>query len=144
MAFWDFLFGKKTSIIEDFYFGEIKDCNDHFEGKKFFKPTNTIIDFFIPNETIEPYHKTFFKDLEEKYHSLIPQLKHAFEDDFFKNMDSDFEIKDFEKEFTLSFILLPNATSSEWEISFETIHDENHSFTGCFIGMELDRTNIDG
>ena len=45
-----------------------------------------------------------------------------FEDDFFKNMDANFEIKDFQKEFELTFILLPNNNEGEQSYFFSWLH----------------------
>ena len=71
-------------------------------------------------------------------------LKEKFEGDFLKNMDENFEIKDFDKEFTLTFISFPESENSEWDLSYDTIHDKNHIFTGHFNNWQLEYVNIDG
>ena len=145
MSFWNFLFGKnRITTIQDEFFGEIRDCKGHFEGKKYFKSTNSEIEIFIPNDTIQTFHSSFFQDLEEKYESLKMPLKEKFEGDFLKNMDENFEIKDFDKEFTLTFISFPESENSEWDLSYDTIHDKNHIFTGHFNNWQLEYVNIDG
>lgn len=145
MSLWNSLFGKKHIVtIQDTFFGEIKDCKGHFEGQKYFRPTDSVVEIFISNDDIQSHHKLFFQELEERYDFLKLPLKGKFEDDFFKNMDETFEIKDFDNEFSLTFISFPKSENDMWELSFESIHDENHIFTGCFNNWQLLWVNIDG
>lgn len=145
MNFWNFLFGKNSVItIQDTFFGELKDYKGHFEGQIYFKPTDSIVEISIFNDLIQPHYKLFFQELEERYESLKLLLKEKFEHDFFKNMDETFEIKDFDNEFSLIFISLPKSVNDNWELSFDSIHDKNHIFTGYFNHWQLLYVNIDG
>ena len=145
MSIWTFLFGKsRITKIQDEFFGEINDCKGHFEGHKYFNPTKTGIEIYIPNDAIKPFHKTFFQDLEKNYDYLKMSLKVKFEDDIFKNWDENFEIKDFNNEFTLNFILFPEFETGEWEMSYNSIHDKNHVFIGFFKDWQLIDVMMDG
>ena len=57
---------------------------------------------------------------------IIPLIE-----DEFQNWKPDFKVKDFEAEFWLVSVSIPqlNEELVEWEWSFETVHDVNHTLT---------------
>jgi hypothetical protein len=144
MRFWNFIFGKnRITTIQDDFFGEIKDCNGYFEGKMFFTPSKSSIEIHISGKKITDFHMAFFNELENKYDGLLPTLKSCFEEEF-KNRGENFEIKNFNEEFILVFISLPEHEDTEWELSFETHHDKNHTFSGIFKNWGFKNVHIDG
>ena len=144
MGFWDFLFGKTITIQDDFFgnlrFMEIKKHPErsYFEGKKMFFPVNRVVEFSIKAPLSGPSlaQKDFFQEIEKRYPEIIPTVIPIIEDTF-RNWKADFRIADFEKEFTLIYLRLPDMSLTPvcWEMAFDTIHDENHQITVYFAGF---------
>ncbi|MDQ4141353.1 MAG: hypothetical protein M3142_12640 [Bacteroidota bacterium] len=67
-------------------------------------------------------------------------------EDEFGNWKDGFKFKNFDKEFTLVGVTIPKygKTSLEWDMSFDTIHDENLQVTVDFTGQEPQGVLIDG
>jgi hypothetical protein len=154
MRFLDFLFSKTKSIeIEDDFFGKLrflssKDVSkNYFTGKRYFKPINKPIELIIEQEETTPSQaqKQFFQRIEEEYSRLIDKMKPLITDEF-QNWRPDFQITDFEQEFTPVHLMIPRLNQKEytWDIAFETVHDENHHVTITFKGLNPIEILIDG
>jgi hypothetical protein len=83
--------------------------------------------------------------VQDSYDDLISKIIPLIEDEF-KNWKDDFKIKDFKKEFKLVAVTIPrlNANATSWDMSFETIHDDNHQVTVDFKDFEPEGILIDG
>ncbi|KAA3436830.1 hypothetical protein [Rufibacter hautae] len=144
---------KKPTIIEDDFFGKLRfrktndSENSYFEGKGLFGPTGKEIEFIIKGKESGPElkQKEFYNWVQENYRELITRLTPLVEEEF-GNWKESFKIKNFDKEFKLVGITIPRhcKTTMEWDISFDTIHDENHQVTVDFIGKEPQGVLIDG
>lgn len=147
---------KKTPkpTIEDSTFGsltfiEIKKNpkNSYFEGSGLFKPAGIEIEYFITTNMKGPTQeqKDFFETIQEDYKSISKKCAAVIEAEF-KNWREDFIISDFDSEFTLVAITIPDLTikPTEWDLAFETKHDENHQFTVYFKDFEPENVGIDG
>ena len=66
--------------------------------------------------------------------------------DEFQNWKEDFQIVDFNKEFSIDGITIPRMDDNPlvWDISFTTIHDKNHWVTIDFVDFEPQGVLIDG
>lgn len=130
MGFLDFF--KKAVKINDPDFGELTQdygflVNDNF----FFTPANKTINLILdtqegPNQAQRDFYRKVemvYLDLKLKIHPLMQEL--------FRNMDEDFEIKDFDAEFLISDLKFPDMSTAPitWEMTFESVHDRNHIFT---------------
>jgi len=137
VGFWSFLFGENVRV-EDEYFG----------GERIFVPTGKEIGLGITGNLPGPTtaQKEFYQKVEEKYHTFIPGIQELITDEF-RNWKPDFTIHDFTKEFWPVHLLIPAIEEQEqeleWEISFETFHDQNHTFTiymkgflPCYLHMD--------
>ena len=135
MGIFDFLF-KKPYVIEDDFFGtlryyEIKKMpeNSYFDGKRHFKPIDTTVDLTIDADKTGPTQtqKDFFKKIEDEFSMIISNITPMIED-LFQNWKEDFKIQDFNREFPTIFLSIPRCETqpNNWEISFATIHDQNH------------------
>ncbi|MBG8556428.1 hypothetical protein [Hymenobacter guriensis] len=65
----------------------------------------------------------------------------------FGNWISDFQIRDFEREFTPTFLSMPTNPAdplAKWELTFDTMHDRNHTVTVCFAGAAPLFALVDG
>lgn len=144
------LFKKKQSFIDPF-FGELKHHEfkkgSFFEGKKFFAATGSEVGLSIDGEATGPTQAQydFYLTVEREYALLVNKIIPLIEDEF-RNWKDEFVIKDFTKEFTLDHLDIPgqDATLLKWDITFTSIHDENHWFTISFEGMEPVSVLIDG
>ncbi len=152
MGLFDFLF-RKSRIIEYPFWGALlffksKTGEGHFKGVYIFKPlNNAIISVFLKADPSGPTqaHSDFYKSIEDNYPAIKKSIIPVMEDEF-GNWQEGFKIKDFEKEFTLSSISLPRCetTPIEWELSFDSIHDESHTFTILMKDYEATAVQIDG
>lgn len=144
---------KKPIIIEDDFFGRLKFMKmknaekNYFEGKGLFEPTGKEIELFINGSEKGPdqKQKEFYSWLQRNFKELAFKATPLIEDEF-RNWKEDFKIKDFDKEFSLVALTIPSqeTTPIEWNMSFETIHDENHQVTIEFLGNEPKEVLIDG
>ncbi|MFT2009959.1 hypothetical protein ACMA1I_14880 [Pontibacter sp. 13R65] len=144
---------KKPLIIDDDFFGKLRfmkmktDGKSYFEGKGMFKPTGKEIEYFITanEEGPDQRQKEFYNWIEENYSTLVLKLKPLIEDEFGNSRDG-FKIKDFDIEFQLVALSIPNQENEplEWSMSFDTVHDENHQVTVEFSGHEPQAILIDG
>ncbi len=152
MGLFDFF--KKTPTIEHPFFGTLtfmeidKDSEDnYFEGSGIFEPLNQKIEFQISGNLTGSTVKQeqFYKKVQRDYELISKKCASMIEAEY-KNWKEDFKIKDFNAEFTLVGISIPNQSTKplEWHLAFDTVHDENHMFTVYFIDFEPDFVTIDG
>lgn len=89
--------------------------------------------------------RQFYTHLQNNFEQYIQKMKPLIEDEF-SNWKEDFEIKDFDKEFTLVCVTIPRSDTKPliWDMAFTTIHDENHDVTIDFIDHEPNGLLIDG
>ena len=144
---------KKPTIIHDDVFGllrfmEFKNASSsYFEGKGYFTPTNSEIQFIIRAGIDGPSEKQkeFYRNVESKYTTYIEKMKLVIEAEF-RNWKDEFAIQDFNNEFKLVCINIPaiGTTPITWDLAFTTIHDLNHHVTVEFINDEPTGVLIDG
>ncbi|WP_324677101.1 hypothetical protein [Hymenobacter sp. GOD-10R] len=138
MGFWSFLFGERTRV-EDKYFGD----------ERLFKPTSKVIGLGISGKLpgLTTAQKEFYRQVEENYLALIPGIQKLITAKV-RNWKPDFTIQDFTKEFWPVYLSIPAIEKKEkeleWEIAFETFHDQNHTFTIYMKGFLPDYVHIDG
>jgi len=154
MGFWSFLFGENIRV-EDEYFGSLKFVQlkkfdkSYFQGRRLFTPINKELELGIDGELPGPTiaQKEFYRQIEENYHTLIPGIQELITDQF-RNWKPEFTIQDFTQEFWLVHLSIPAVEQKEqepkWELAFETIHDQNHTFTVYMKGFLPDYVHIDG
>lgn len=153
MGLLDFIFGKPTKIDNDF-FGTmifIEDKKDvfksYFECKRYFSPTDNIIEIGIDANQSGPTQKQidFFKSIETNYAEISKPIKFLIETEM-RNWNKDFKIDDFQKEFEAVYLKLPRCESKPiiWQIAFESDHDRNHTFTITMSDFEAKKILIDG
>ena len=144
---------KKPQTIQDDFFGTLtfmsfKDSTkNYFEGKGKFKPTGDTIEYFVSGDLTGPTNdqREFYNKLQDTYDEITSKVTPLIEDEF-KNWKDDFKIKDFKKEFKLVAVTIPRLQTkpTTWNMSFETIHDDNHQITVDFKDLEPDGIVIDG
>ncbi|SHH85628.1 hypothetical protein SAMN04488109_5610 [Chryseolinea serpens] len=144
---------KKTPTIRDDFFGTLTFINfkdvtkNYFEGKGKFEPTGEIIEYLIDGDLsgLTNDQKTFYNKIQNSYDEIISKITPLIEDEF-KNWKEDFQINDFKKEFSLVAVAIPRLPSEliVWNISFDTIHDENHQITVEFKDFEPESISFDG
>ena len=144
---------KKPTIIQDDFFGrlrymEFKDpSKGYFEGNGFFVPINAETEYLIQADASGPADKQreIYFNLQKDFDIYIEKIKPLIEDEF-RNWKEDFEIKNFKEEFKLICLTIPRSDSIPlvWDMSFTTIHDENHHVTIDFIGDIPNSVLIDG
>ena len=144
---------KKPLTIEDDFFGKLRfmkmkaDGKSYFEGKGLFKPTGKEIEYFITanEECPDQGQKEFYNWIQKNYTELVVKFKPLIEDEF-GNWKEGFKIKDFNREFQLVALSIPNQDKEplKWSMSFNTEHDENHQVTVEFINQEPQAVLIDG
>jgi len=147
------LFKKATTIEHDTFgtltFMEIKKNpqNNYFEGSGFFKPTGNEVEYFITANIEGPTKEQvlFYEKIQQDYNVLSKKCSEMIETEF-RNWKDDFKITDFNSEFTLVTITIPNQNNKpiEWDLAFETEHDENHQFTVYFKDFEPENVGVDG
>jgi len=156
MGFWSFLFGDiKQTRVEDEYFGSLllMDYNDpkkdYFQGTRLFTPINKEVGLAINGGLPGPTaaQKAFYQKVEERYRAFIPGMQELITDEV-RNWKPEFIIQDFTQEFWPVYLHIPAIEKPEqeldWEISFETFHDQNHTFTIYMRGFSPDYIHIDG
>ena len=149
MGFFDIF--KKQLIHYDDTFGELRyfdlKSKGYFEGKGYFAPTNVQTEYIIESDKSGPTNeqKHFYTDLQLHFNDYIQKIKPLIESKF-SSWRKDFKIIDFNKEFTIIFLTIPNLnlTPVEWDISFKYVNDENHNTTIYFLDKEPTEISVDG
>lgn len=144
---------KKPHSLQDDFFGPLtfmsfKDSTkNYYEGKGKFKPTGEQIEYFIEADLSGPTteQRYFYGKLQESYDDLASQIGPLIENEL-RNWNEDFKIRDFRKEFKVVAVTIPRLDSSPstWDMSFETIHDNNHQIVVEFKDFQPERILIDG
>lgn len=129
-------------------FSDSKDpLKSYFSGKGVFKPAKREIEYLIEADITGPtdQHRIFFEGLQDDFDKYVEKIKPLIEEEF-RNWKEDFQIQDFNKEFTLVWLTIPRPgkTPLDWEMAFTTIHDANHHITIDFIGDTANGVLIDG
>ena len=153
MGIFDFIFGKTIKIEDEFFgkmvFSEFKKNpeKNYFECRRYFKPTNEIIEIGIEGNVTGPteIQKDFFRKIESDYDEITSSIKPMIENEF-RNWKEDFKITDFNKEFKAVYLYLPRCEKEPkvWEIAFESEHDLNHTFTLTMNDLNATEILIDG
>jgi hypothetical protein len=144
---------KKPPAIQDELFGKLRfvDFKDplqnYFEGKVFFNPSQAEIVVLIHSDLEGPgaEQRAFYKEVENNFDRYLEKIKPLIEDEF-RNWKEAFEIRDFNKEFTMDCITIPriDVRPYKWEMVFTTVHDRNHYVTIDFVDKEPKGILIDG
>jgi hypothetical protein len=147
------LFKKKEPFKDEFFgsllFLEFKSNpeNNYFEGAGYFEPIKSDIEYFIDGDESGPTdkQKEFYKTIQEEYSKITETIQPHIENEF-RNWKDDFTIKNFIDEFTLVSMKIPRefGSETEWEMGFETKHDENHLITAYLKGYEVQSIGFDG
>jgi hypothetical protein len=129
MGLFDFF--KKPAKVQDEVFGEMTIEKGLINAACLFLPLNAIIECNLESNENGPTddQRAFYKSIEQNYSQLRAKIVPIMQDTF-RNWKEDFEIIDFDKEFTLTYISLPAIDSKpvQWEISYTSVHDLNHNF----------------
>lgn len=146
-----FNFFKKDVFIEDKVFGLLKYIEGNntcfFSGKQIFTPLEKEVEINIITTTDKPTveQQNFYLELQINYNDYKLKMSPIIEDIFNEAFDN-FKIKDFNKEFNLKQVTIPNFHEKilVWNLSFESIHEKNHLFTVDFNNYEAIDLQIDG
>ncbi len=148
-----FNFFKKRQVIHDKVFGELsleefKDKSQNFfAGIGYFNEANQKINLIIQvgKSEVNDTHYAFYKRLQNEYSELVDKIIPIITDEF-KNWKEEFEILNFDNEFSIDNITIPNTNIQplNWEISYTTVHDENHWVNISFSDFEPTSIMIDG
>lgn len=125
----------KSLIINDELFGELELFNGKhkfFSGKIIFTPTENIIDITIDVQELNgptSQQKDFFKNITSNYLKMKERIQSVFEDEF-RNKDTNFKISNFDKEFTLTGLHIPEINSGDisWLMTYIHMDDKSHYF----------------
>jgi hypothetical protein len=148
MGFWNSIFGKKKKeMIMDDFFGELSIVDNFCETNQHFTPINKSVELLLSFENGKSNNEqiAFYKLIEQNYAALIPKFITAIEHQFSQWRD-DVKVVNFENEFTLMCLNLPicKAKPISWDISFDTIHDLNHTITISMKDFDIENIMIDG
>ena len=143
----------EPEILENEFFGRLtfmkmKDpSKSYFEGTGLFKPTGEEIDYLIDADATGPTieQHDFYTNIQNTYDEIILKVSPVIEKEF-KNWKEDFQINDFKKEFKLVGLTIPRQPNPNfsWDMSFDSVHDEEHQFTIDFDKFEPVGVSIDG
>lgn len=149
MGLFDFF--KNDIVIQDEVFGRLKlikgKTNNFFFGKQIFVPIENEITIHIAtnNDAISNQQREFYLELQINYEEYKTKMIPIIEDTF-QNAIENFKISNFDKEFKLIAVLVPDYSEKllVWNLSFESRHEENHLFTIDFNDYEPIDLQIDG
>jgi hypothetical protein len=152
MGRFDFLFGKKHRI-EDEFFGSMlhvtsKDASkNYYECNRQFLPKGSAIELGVEGDEKGPQQiqKEFFLSIEKNYDEIAISIAPIIENEF-KNWKEDFRIQDFKNEFKPVYMFLPHCVTKPvtWEIAFESDYDLNHHISVTMQDMKAVEVLIDG
>ena len=163
MGFFDRLLQRFQAFrAEDEFFGELcyqKAAPGHasyWEASRIFTPTQQEVELFIdapaPEQLPSQLQREFFLSVEEMYAHLWPHLESLLSQEFGRWCGAVAEsfrepaVPVARDEFTLKSISIPNAKvdEAEWELSFDSKTDRDHSFTIVFSSGRVLDVRIDG
>ncbi len=132
----------------DEVFGEMKPLMGVFiTCESFFLPLQKNIEVLIMSTESIPTEeqRNFYTELQKNYSGYKVQMIPIIEDTF-RNADENFKIKDFDNEFNLVTIIVPDFLKRplEWHISYENELDPNHVFSVGFFDYKPSHIQIDG
>jgi hypothetical protein len=67
-----------------------------------------------------------------------------FQKDWFDSIGTGVHIINFQKEFELVSIMIPEDKNNEWHLNYNSIHDQDHNFQAIFKNWMLVDILIDG
>jgi hypothetical protein len=148
MGFFSFLFRRPVFIVDP-VFGRLRQvdvdkrtgCVGFIAENLAFAPVSQPVCFHLDATEFGPSQaqQHFFQCLEHKYDTLITGLIPIIEEEF-RKWKPGFRIQHFKAEFWPTDISIPlldaSTTMIDWDWSFETIHDDNHTFTFYMHGDE--------
>lgn len=144
---------RKPQLIQDPFFGKLRFASfsnidkNYFEGRIHFEATGNEIQLIIEAGQEGPGapQQQFYRQLESRYKLYVPQIIPLLEEEL-RHWKAQFRILDFLREFTLISATIPRNDQGvlKWNLSFSTIHDENHTFIVNFINDEPQGVLIDG
>jgi hypothetical protein len=136
MGIFSFFFKKKI-VIEDPFWGKMtymevsKDPNQYyFECEPYFLPAGKNIEAFVTTDPSGPTtdQRLFFQNIQANY-PIFTQKIIPFIEKEFQNWKPGIKIVDFSREFSPISIDIPRLMTGPvtWTISFDSIHDKEHS-----------------
>lgn len=141
-----FLFGK-TIKVNDPFFGVMIDADTHYECRRFFGPTNKVVEIGLEKKGIESdqNQRDFFGWIEENFDLIVENISPLVEAEIVESI-SDFRIRNFNTEFILEYLYIPKCEVDifEWEIVFYADNELQHSCTIDMYGLEGYKVLIDG
>jgi len=149
MGIFDFF--RKPTIIKDELFGELrfvgfKDTSrNYYKGQVRFSPVNETINLIVEGNLPAPTaaQRAFYLNLQKTYFNYIDSIQAAVQEEF-KEYSPGTEIRDFNKEFTVTGVTVPRTDQGAllWDISYRTIHNRLE-FTAYFTDDALDTVIFD-
>ncbi|MGJ4911341.1 hypothetical protein [Bradyrhizobium sp. HKCCYLS2033] len=146
---WLSRFVSKPLELDDVFFGRLVSMGSYWEARRQFSPTRTEIELFIdaPGERQPPNQRQreFFAWVERDYADIIrnvDQVARPICERWFRKPTEG----PFEAEFILSSfsIPLPSDGPAEWEMSFDSRTDPNHTLVVELRGAEALVAHMDG
>lgn len=151
MGLFDFF--KSPPLVHDPFFGPLrfmkgaKHRTSYFEGTGLFAPTGQTIEYFIHSEEDGPSEdqRAFYRSLQADFVNYLVRIEPLIVDEF-RNWHPDFIIQDFAQEFILLAVTIPQLDTFpvEWDMSFSTVHDQDHDITIYFQDQKPIHILIDG
>lgn len=124
-----------------------KHRTNYFEGTGLFTPTDQTIDYCIHSAEDGPSEdqRAFYRRLQADFVHHLVRIEPLIVDEF-RNWRPDFAIQDFAREFTLLAVTIPLLDTSpvEWDMSFSTVHDQDHNIRIAFQDQQPIHILIDG
>jgi len=153
MGFWSFLLGRPVKI-GDAFFGEMQwveitsdPPKSYFECERYFKPSGKKIGLSVTGLLggPTPRQKDFFAQVEANYSLLVAKFIPLIEAEFGAWLPLPV-IKSFAAEFKPIGLDIPACDKLPilWEITFDTLHDVNHTVTVRMLDDEPQYVRLDG
>lgn len=143
---------KKPVTIQDPIFGTLqwmgsKDASKkYFIGSGMFAPTKETIEYVIEADASGPTtaQREFYQYIQTNYDVLTEKAIPLIEKEYRQDME-EFKISNFKKEFKISSLTIPRLerTPLDWDMSFESIADENYFFLIDFKDFEPIQVHVE-
>ncbi len=139
---------KSNPLPVDKVFGELKSLKGAFlTCRPMFTPLQKNVEVLIMTSGNIPTdeQRSFYTYIQNNYLDYKIKMVPIIEDTF-QNAFEGFKIKDFDKEFKLVALIVPDFTKKplEWHFSFESEHEPNHIYSVEFIDHQPSHLQIDG